>query len=105
MKKLKTTRLVTIDQYTDKDISKIKPEVLHFSVIDADGKLPHWLREMGHTQVGVAEIEVEFFSQEQLTMGAIGTLKTMRQKELAESQQKINKIDEAIQNLLAIANQ
>lgn len=100
---IKQTRIVAIDAYTKLDRSENSRTFFHLQTPE-DGKFGAYWAENGYTQVGTAEVEITLFEDGTINGNAIEMLRKQRNKELAESQMRINKIDEAIQNLLAITN-
>lgn len=101
---IKQTRIAAIDKYVELDRSKDSATYFSLFSVGEDGKMDSYWAEQGYTQVGTAEVEITLFDEKTISIGAVETLRKQRNKELAESQMRLNKIDEAIQNLLAIAN-
>lgn len=56
----------------------------------------------GYVQVGTAEITVTIFDQPTMTTRAIASLRAEQQRERAEAEARITKLESKIQQLLAI---
>ena len=80
------------------DLSDPKNDV-HLTFTNAD------MTKCGYTQVGTGQIECSFFTRDEIQQGAIDSLKVQVQKVKAEAEQEVTKLNEKIQQLLAITNE
>ena len=70
-------------------------------LLDEAGDAPGYLSEYVH--VGAATITVEIIDRDTKTANAVKSLRAQKTKKQAEMQAEITRIDEQIQNLLAIS--
>ena len=70
-----------------------------YSEIDSD------MAKYGCTLIGTAEIEITMLDQSNITANAINAIKTQIQDVRAESESKINGLQDKINKLLAISNE
>lgn len=63
------------------------------------------MADEGYTKVGTATIELEIFDDKTVLANAVEALKAEKSKVLAEAQAKATRLDEKIQNLLAITHE
>lgn len=63
------------------------------------------MAEEGYTKVGIATIELELFDDKTVLANAVEALRAEKSKVLAEAQAKATRLDEKIQNLLAITHE
>jgi hypothetical protein len=63
------------------------------------------MTKCGYTQIGTGEVECSFFTRDEIQQGAIDSLKVQVQKVKAEAEQEVTKLNEKIQQLLAITNE
>ena len=59
----------------------------------------------GYTQVGTGEVNCSFFSRDEIQQGAIDSLKAQVQEVKAKAENEVTKLNEKIQQLLAITNE
>ena len=62
------------------------------------------MNECGYTQVGTGEVNCSFFSRDEIQQGAVDSLKAQVQKVKAEAEKEVTKLNDKIQQLLAIEN-
>lgn len=62
------------------------------------------MRDEGYTKVGIATVELEVVDDDLMRANAVESLRAEKQKVLAEAQQKATRLEEKIQNLLAITH-
>ena len=59
----------------------------------------------GYTQVGTGEVNCSFFTRNEIQQGAVDSLKAQVQKVKAEAEKEVTKLNDKIQQLLAITNE
>lgn len=62
------------------------------------------MRDDGYTKIGIANVDLEIVDEDTMRANAIESLQAEKQKVLAEAQQKATRLEEKIQNLLAITH-
>ena len=63
------------------------------------------MNNCGYTQVGTGEVNCKFFSRDEIQQGAIDSLKAQVQEVKAKAEKEVTKLNEKIQQLLAITNE
>lgn len=90
------------DQYTTLDTIREQHKT---DPVMALGRMTYYkpgMEEMGWIPVGTAEVTVSLVSQEGFVNSKIDTLQKQRQRVMAETQLKVNEIDQQIQELLCL---
>lgn len=80
------------------DLSDPKNDI-HLTFTSAD------MTKHGYTQIGTGEIKCNFFTRDEIQQGAIDSLKEQVKKVKAEAEKEVTKLNEKIQQLLAITNE
>jgi hypothetical protein len=63
------------------------------------------MNDIGYTQVGTGTVNCTFFTRDEVQKGAIDSLKAQVQKVKAEAEKEVTKLNDKIQQLLAITNE
>ena len=63
------------------------------------------MSDIGYSLIGMGEVECSFFSRAEIQNNAVEALKTQVQKIKAEAEKEVTKLNEKIQQLLAITNE
>lgn len=61
--------------------------------------------DIGYALIGMGEVECSFFTRAEIQNNAVEALKTQIQKVKAEAEKEVTKLNEKIQQLLAITNE
>lgn len=63
------------------------------------------MNNCGYTQVGTGEVNCSFFSRDEIQQGAIDSLKAQVQEVKAKAEKEVTKLNDKINQLLAITNE
>lgn len=63
------------------------------------------MTDFGYTQIGTGEINCRFFTRDEIQQGAIDSLKAQVQEVKAKAEQEVTKLNDKINQLLAITNE
>lgn len=99
---------VAVDQYSRFDPAN--PEGTAFESFTLtqpgeDGSFGSYWAKNGYIQVGTAKVEIELMPRDEVTKGAVASLRKQKEAVIAAAQMEATRIEGQIQSLLAITNE
>lgn len=99
---------VAVDQYSWFDPAN--PEKATFDTFilvspAEDGSFGSYWATQGYIQVGTAKVEIELMPRDEVTNGAVASLRKQKESVMAKAQMEAMRIESQIQSLLAITNE